>query len=108
LTNEAITTRAEKFGKATDKTFDYSDYVKLFLLSMNQELRRYRTMDLIQWDMRKNGYDGFQLGNCVFSISVRGTAAFPSKLFRLAPLEKFLGREMKEYSASCEITTAYL
>jgi hypothetical protein len=29
-------------------------------------------------------------------------------LFRLAPVERLLGRDMKEYSCTCEVSSSYI
>ncbi len=108
ITNAAIVQRAKKFGKAKEKSFGYQEYLLLFLACMRQSTRRYRVMDLIQWDMVKNGYSYFELGTCVFSIDVSAGFSFPSRFFRMAVIEKMLGRDVREISSTCKITQSYV
>lgn len=108
LTNSAITKRAKKFPKAGKKSVGYSEYIKVFLFSIGSEKRRYRIMDIIQWDMQKNGYQSFQIGNSVCSLTVQGSAYFPARLLCFAPVGKLLGRDMRQYQSVCEITVSYI
>ncbi len=108
ISGPAITERAKSWKKGKESSFGYADYVKVFLAVQKPGLRRYRIMDLIQWDMEENGYTGFQPGTCVFSMRVKGTFTFPSRLFRMAPLEAALGRDIRSYPAVCEISASYL
>lgn len=108
ISGSVITKRAKKFVKESTKSFGYREYLKFFLLATKSDVKRYRIMDLIQWDMRGNGFGAFNLGRCVFSLSVRGSAVFPSRLFRLAPVERILGRNMQQYRSVCVINSSYL
>lgn len=107
ITQEAINNRAKKFGEAGKKTFGYNEYILLFLATTKQSTRLYRIMDLIQWDMVKNGYTNFQLGNCVYGFQATGKFTFPAKFFRLVVVEKMLGREMNQYYTSSTISVSY-
>ncbi|MCH5251553.1 MAG: hypothetical protein J1F22_01150 [Lachnospiraceae bacterium] len=108
ITRQAIISRAKKLKKAENQSFGYREYLLLFLAMTKQSTRLYRIMDMIQWDMRKNGYSGFQLGSCVFSFRVKGSFSFPSRFFRMVPVEKMLGRDIRSHSISCEIAAGYL
>lgn len=108
LSGRAITKRAGRFSKATKKSFGYKEYLLLFLAMTDQVIRRYRTMDLIQWDMGKNGYPDFELGSCVFSFKVIAVAVFPSRFFRMPAIGTMLGRDIRNYTYRCEIEKGYL
>lgn len=108
LSRNVITKRAKKFPKAGKKSFGYSEYVKVFLFSMGSEKRRYRIMDIIQWDMQRNGYRSFKIGTCVCALTVRGTAFFPARLFCFALVGRLLGRDMRQYQSVCEIKVSYI
>ena len=108
LSGRMITKRAKKFSKGTGKSFGYKEYLLLFLALTGRNTRLYRIMDLIQWDMVKNGYSGFLLGNCVFSMKVSASVTFPTRFFRLPVISGMLGRDIWGYSYSCEIIKGYL
>lgn len=108
INQKAITTRAKKLKKAGKSSFGYKEYLQLFLAATSQSVRRYRIMDLIQWDMVKNGFTGFQLGKCVYSIEVEGKLSFPAKFFRFPTIQQMLKREINAYPAQCKIRVSYL
>lgn len=108
ITGNAITKRAEKFAKGGKNSFGYKEYLKLFLLAMNKKTMRYRVMDVIEWDMGKNGYTGFSLGSCVYSLTVEGSAVFPSHLLPQAPVRRFLGKDLRQYQPVCRVKVSYI
>lgn len=108
ITNQAIVQRAKKWGKAGKKSFGYTDYILLFMACMKQSIRRYRIMDVIQMDMVKNGYSRFSFSTCVYSVEVSGGYSFPTRFFRMAAIEKMLGRNVREISYTCSISHSYL
>lgn len=108
ISGTAITARAKKFKKETSESFGYKDYLMLFLATTKQSTRRYRIMDLIQWDMVKNGYGKFDFGSCVFSVKVSAAYGFPSRFFRMSAIEKMLGRNVQEFTFTCESERGYL
>lgn len=107
INRSAIVGRASKLKKESKHSFGYKEYLLLFLASTSQSVRLYRVMDLIQQNMRKNAYKEFELGTCVYDIKVRGTMSFPAQFFRLAVLKKMLGRDLKNYSLTQEVTVGY-
>lgn len=107
ISRGALTGRAKRLKKAGKQSFSYSEYVRVFLFSMGREQRRYRVMDIIQWDMRENGYSGFQLGSTVCTMTVQGTAAFGARLFPFVPT-RLLGRDLRQYQCVCEVEVSYL
>lgn len=106
----AITARASRVPDQKNNALaaGYSDYLKIFLAVTGDRTCRYRLMDIMQWDMRKNGYSGFVLGNCVYALRVRGVAHFPSRLFRMVPVENLLGRKFQSFQSCSEMEISYL
>lgn len=105
--HDALQTRAKRFQKKKKSQFGYKQYLFLFLAMTKQSTRKYRIMDLIQNTMQKNGYQGFQLGSCVYEMKVCGEFDFPSRFFRMAPLEKTLGRSVQNCHINVEIRAGY-
>lgn len=108
LSGKVVTKRAEKFRPAGKKSFGYGEYLLLFLALTGHSTRLYRIMDLIQWDMKRNGYKDFQLASCVYSLTVSAGVTFPARFFRLPAIRSMLGRDIRDYSYTCEITKGYL
>lgn len=107
INHDSIVGRASKLKKESSHSFGYMEYLLLFLASVKQSTRLYRVMDLIQQNMRLNGYPGFQLGTCVYDVKVKGTMSFSAHFFHSAILEKVLGRSLQTYSITKEITVGY-
>ncbi len=105
--HDSLAERAKKFEKEKKNSFGYTEYILLFLALTGQNTRRYRIMDLIQAGMKKNGYSSFNLGSCVYEMKVQGDFRFPSRFFRMVPLEKLLGRSINECQIMCEIWAGY-
>ena len=108
ITNTAILARAKKYPDATTLSFGYKEYLCLFMMMTPKKLRRYRVMDLIESSMRKNGYTGFSLGDCVFSIEVDGVFRFPAKFFRMPAITQIIDRDITGYESRCHISVGYL
>ena len=105
--HDALAKRAMRFQKEKKTSFGYKEYLLLFLGLTGQSTRRYRVMDLIQTGMEKNGYGGFQLGSCVYEMRVQGDFVFPSRFFRMAPLEALLGRSVQNCRITSEVWAGY-
>lgn len=105
--HDALGRRAMRYQKEKKSSFGYKQYLLLFLALTKQSTRRYRVMDLIQNGMKKNGYRGFQLGSCVYEMKVQGDFIFPSRFFRMAPLEALLGRSVQNCRITTEVWTGY-
>ena len=108
LTKEAITGRAALYPDARESSFGYREYLYAFMAMTPSSLRRYRVMDLIESDMKKNGYDSFDFGRCVFDLKVEAGFRFPARFFRLPGIERILNRELNGYEYRCVIRAGYL
>lgn len=107
INQDAIVGRASKLKAQGKNSFGYKQYLLLFLMLTKQSTRRYRVMDLIQQNMKKNGYNGFQLGSCVYEMKVEGNFSFPARFFRMAPIEAVLGRNIKTYQTTSKVVVGY-
>ena len=108
LTKEAITGRAARYPDAKKSSFGYREYLLAFMATTSASLRRYRVMDLIESDMKKNGYSGFSVGECAFELKVEAGFRFPARFFRLPWITGLLNREMTGYEYLCTIRSGYL
>ena len=108
INNTAIIGRAKTYGEAKTMSFGYREYIWLFLAMTSVQTRRYRVMDLIENDMRKNGYKGFSLGKSVFDLEVEGSFRYPSRFFHLPMISEVLNRDLSGYGYVCKIRAGYL
>lgn len=108
ITNSAIVSRAKKYADEKNTSFGYREYILLFLVMTKPEVCRYRVMDLIDNDMRKNGYEGFSIGKCVFDMKVEGYFYYPAGLFQLPSIGRLLGRDLDGREYLAKIRAGYL
>ena len=108
ITNSAIVGRAKKYANAKKTSFGYKEYIWSFLMMTPAETRRYRVMDLIEADMKKNGYKSFAMGKCLFDLEVEGGFRYPTKFFHLPMISDMLHRELSGYEFICRIRAGYL
>lgn len=65
-------------------SMDYKDYLMIFLLLRSQVKKCYRSMDLIEQDMKTFYEPDFSMAQCVFGVSVTAEYTMPEK-FTLFP-----------------------
>lgn len=94
--------------KTTKAGMDYDDYLSMFLMAMKDDLKRYRMMDLIQWDMQKELGTDFYLSKCVDQIEVESAVLFSGYFFRMPSIKKILKRDIATFTAETKQTYAYI
>ncbi len=60
-------------GNGDEKGMGYEGYLKLLLFMRNEEISRYRLMDVIQMNICRKQQD-FRMAQCIYQAEVRGTA----------------------------------
>jgi hypothetical protein len=84
----------------------YQDYLKLLLLSDEQKKKSFRSMDLIQENMRLRYRQDFNMEECIYGIRVKAQWSIPSKFIKFSFVNRVLNentdawkiRTIKEYS----------
>lgn len=107
INRKTILEHAAQLPDQKASSFGYREYLLLFLASTKKSTRLYRVMDLIQANMRLNGYKDFQLSTCVYDIRVKGTIQYAAQFFHFSMVEKLLGRNLNDYFITKEITAGY-
>jgi hypothetical protein len=67
---------------------DYNMYLKIFLLMNNREDKTYRSMDLIQENLRAEYDNGFSIKNCLAGFSAEGEFQMKTKLINMPFITK--------------------
>lgn len=57
-------------GRFTQGSFDYGNYLWLFLLMVSEETLRERTCALIQYDLRERFNQTFTISQCIYGVNV--------------------------------------
>ena len=103
LSRSMIEKKAEDIKISGPLTTSYQDYLRFFLLTKNKQELSYRSMDLIQENIRIRYDDTFSLNNCLFGFKVNASFVIESKIAQLSFMNKFLSSSPKgfQYDLSC-------
>lgn len=78
LTREQLNLRASALPETEELSLGYDEYLKIFLLMTNSETLAYRSMDLMQENIRlRYADDEFKLANCLYGFEL--SASFEIK-----------------------------
>lgn len=85
ISKEKIQSKAKKLGKKKSTVaIQYEDYLTLFLLFEPQEQKTYRTMDLIEANMKLRHSDLFSFEDCIYGVTVSCEYSIPAKFTGLS------------------------
>ncbi len=86
LTPSGIKSRAKEYESAdTGLRAGYEEYVRLLLLTRSEEVLNYRSMDLIETNIRE-WYDGeFRMMDCICGFDVQVQAVIPEQFPHILP-----------------------
>lgn len=67
---------------ATNDTggLSYREYMHVLMIKEDQSQKLYRIMDLLQGNMRNNGWEGFRMDRCIYALQIK-TDFFAQPLF---------------------------
>lgn len=98
----------EKLGTSfteDTKGLDYQEYMHILMIKENQSQKLYRIMDILQANMRYNGWEGFRMDRCIYALQIK-TDFFAKPLFlNISPFAN-LG-EMGGYSVQTSYGDTY-
>lgn len=84
-----IQSKAKALGKKTTKAgMKYEDYLNLFLLFENQTQKTYRTMDMVDENMKLRHSELFSLEKCIYAINVTCNYQIPAKFALLGFVDR--------------------
>lgn len=85
ISKEKIQSKAKKLGKkAGSSAMKYEDYLTLFLLFEPQAQKTYRTMDVIEANMKLRHSDLFSFEDCIYGVKVSCKYSIPAKFTGLS------------------------
>ena len=79
----------------------YDEYLKLFLFMVGMEKQAYRSMDLVQENLRLYYRKKFDISKCLYGIRVSSEWEVPSKFIRWGFVNNLLGEEKKGWAIHC-------
>ncbi len=107
FSRQYIQRKVGQLPKSGQHSFEYEDYVTLFILGNKRATVCYRMMDLMQANVRRDGVEHFNLGMCLSSFEMRGVFTFPTRFFRLPQMQDMLHRSLYQYHSESTITMSY-
>ena len=85
ISKAKIQSKAKKLGKkACTGGMKYEDYLTLFLLFEPQAQKTYRTMDVIEANMKLRHSDLFSFEDCIYGVTVSCKYSIPAKFTGLS------------------------
>lgn len=101
----------QKAGAIVDTkelSFSYSDYLRIFLLIKNKEDLIYRSMDLIQENIKlRYGTDSFHIENCLFGYEVSAEFAIAEKFTGLSFVNQYLNSTTGDFKFTVKAAYSY-
>lgn len=99
--------KVKTFSEASRTDFGYEEYLMLFMAGNGSDVMCYRMMDLMEWNIKDNDFQGFNLGICVDSFTVSGDFSFETKFFRLPFIQNMLDRKLEQFNRGMRIYAGY-
>lgn len=93
--------------KADGISFDYDSYLMVFLLLQSKEKQIFRSLDIIQENLRLRYTDDFLMQNCVFGYRVDLQIEMPQMFLELPFLNKIEDRGIYGYGFNLTYSTSY-
>ncbi len=103
-----LQTKAEAIADSKELSLSYQDYLRIFLLIKSKEDIAYRSLDLMQENI-KIRYDdsNFNIMNCLFGYQANADFRIEPKFMKLPFVQKVLGGKAKEYLFSVKASYCY-
>ena len=96
ISRAKIQNKAKQLGKkSAGVAMGYEDYLQLFLLFESQTQKNYRTMDLIEANVKLRHSEAFSFSHSIYNLKVSCNYAIPAKFVALSFLSKW------NYADSC-------
>lgn len=106
INKSLIQSKAKKLGqKAKSKaSLTYEDYLNIFLLFENQTQKTYRTMDMVDENMRLRHSPLFSLEQCIYALKVKCSYQIPAKFAMMGFVDR---GNLKDNAWSFSVTKEY-
>ena len=96
ISRSKIQNKAKQLGKkSSGVAMGYEDYLQLFLLFETQAQKNYRTMDLIEANVKLRHSEAFSFSHSIYNLKVSCNYAIPAKFVALSFLSQL------NYADSC-------
>lgn len=107
ISSRFIEKKAERLPQTKAYSFGYAEHIMLLMAGVGREDRRYRMMDLMEWNIRDNVTKKFNFGICVDSFEVTGKFTFATKFFRLPSIQEMADRQLYHFQQNITVGAGY-
>ena len=108
ISKKKIQSKAKEVGKKKlgVSGISYEQFIDIFLILENQTQKNYRTMDLIEENMKLRHSKKFSMGDCIYAIKVNCNYTLPAK-FLTWNFIKSWKKEGDSWSFTCSQEYSY-
>ena len=108
INREYLQQKAEKITNTKELSFSYQDYLKVFLLMESKRELAYRSMDLMQENIRlRYNEDDFQINNCLFGFNAEADFRIEDKFTAFSFVQRHLKGNPKGFRFYTKATYSY-
>ncbi len=100
--------KASQMTNSKDLALSYQDYLRLFLLMKDKNELAYKSLDLIQENIRlRYQQDSFRIENCLFGYNAEVDFMIKSKFTAIAYVRKYLNNQDNNFHFKVKATYCY-
>lgn len=108
LNRQFLQTKAASLKTSKELTFTYQDYLRMFLLIKSKKELAYRSMDLMQEDIKLRYTDqDFNITSCLFGFSASMEYIVPSKFTGIYFVQKLLNTSTTGFRLTTQTADSY-
>ncbi len=107
LNRETIVNKAKVLNESDGITMSYHNYLTIFLLLKNRRDLTYRSMDLIQENLKIRYEDSFSILHCMFGFKAEANFHMKPKFIAFKFVQEHLDAEVRDFSFFTEAEYCY-
>ena len=108
INREYMQKKSAKMADTKELSFTYQDYIRVFLLMKKQKDLAYRSMDLMQENIRlRYGEETFQIKNCLFGYDAKADFIIENKFTGFSFVQKQLNGSTGNFHFSTRASYSY-
>lgn len=108
LTREQLSRKATSLPDTKELSLDYGNYLKIFLLMTGKEKLAFRSMDLIQENLKlRYMNDDFKVMNCLYGFEISAQFKIKRKFTSFGFLQKYYDSKKDSYQFSTLAADSY-
>lgn len=108
INQEFLTTKASGIETTKELSFSYQDYLRVFMIMTGQRNLTYRSMDLIQENIKlRYQVENFGLARCLFGFDAEAEYVILDKFMAIPLIKEYIGGDARNFYQQTKITYSY-